>query len=73
MRPTKLVDFEGIVKHHNVNIMLNKPRKDRGKDAGSLCWLVYGKVQHKNDFPTVNIGLLGGQCFYIKKMDVLCK
>ena len=35
--------------------------------------LVYGKIQHKNDFPTINMGLLGGNSFYIKKMDVLCK
>ena len=73
MRPTKPVDFEGIAKHHNVNIMLYEPRKDRGKDVGSIWWLVYGKIQHKNDLPTINIGLLGGHCFYSKKMDVLCK
>ena len=29
VRPTKLVDFEGIAKHHNVNIMLYEPKKDR--------------------------------------------
>ena len=28
--PTKLVDFEGIAKYHNVNIMLYEPKKDRG-------------------------------------------
>ena len=26
VRPTKLVDFEGIAKHHNVNIMLYEPK-----------------------------------------------
>ena len=36
MRPTKLVDFEGIARHHNVNIMLYVPKKDGGKDAVSL-------------------------------------
>ena len=36
VRPTKLVDFEGIAKHHNVNIMLYEPKKDRGKDSGSI-------------------------------------
>ena len=46
VRPTKLVDFEGIARHHNVNIMLYEPKKDRGKDAGSIWWLVYGKIQH---------------------------
>ena len=35
--------------------------------------MVYGKAQHKNNLPTINMGLLGGHCFYIKKMDVLCK
>ena len=44
VRPTKLVDFDGIAKHQNVNIMLYEPKKDRGKDAGSMWWLVYGKV-----------------------------
>ena len=73
MRPTKLVDFEGIARHHNVNIMLYEPKKDRGKDAGSVWQLVYGKTRHKNDLPTINMGLLGGHCFYIKGTDVLCK
>ena len=36
VRPTKLVDFEGIAKHHRVNIMLYEPKKERGKDAGSI-------------------------------------
>ena len=72
MRPTKLVGFEGIAKHHNVNIMLYEPKKDRGKDAGSGWRLVYGKIQHKNDLPTINMGLLKGLCLYIKEMDVLC-
>ena len=73
VRSTKLVDFEGTARQHNVNIMLYEPKKDRGKDAGSIWQLVYGKVQHKNNLPTINMGLLGGDCFYIKKMDVLCK
>ena len=67
VRPTKLVDFEGISKHYNVNIMLYEPKKDRGKDAGSVWWLVYGKIQHKNDLPTINIGLLGGHCFTLRR------
>ena len=73
VRPTKLVDFEGIARHHNVNTMLYEPKKDRGKDAGSVWQLVYGKAQHKSNLPTINMGLLGGHCFYIKKMDVFCK
>ena len=52
--------------------MLYEPKKDKGKDAGSVWRLVYGKIQHKNDLPTINMGLLGDHCFYIKKMDVLC-
>ena len=53
--------------------MLFETKEDRGKDAGSIWRLVYGKIQHKNDLPTINMGLLGGHCFYIKKMDVFCK
>ena len=68
VRPTKLVDFEGITRHHNGNIMLYEPKKN----AGSGWRLVYGKVQYKNDLSTINMGLLGGHCFYIKKMDVPC-
>ena len=36
VRPTRLVDFEGIAEHHNVNIMLYESKKNRGKDAGSM-------------------------------------
>ena len=73
VRPIKPVDFEGIAKHHNVNIILHEPRKNRGKDAGSVWRLVYGKAQHKNNLPAINVGLLGAHCFYIKEMDVHCK
>ena len=73
MRPTKPVDFEGIAKHHITNIMLHEPKRDSGKDAGSIWWLVYDKIQCKSDLPTGNMGLLGGHCFYIKKMDAFCK
>ena len=71
--PRKLVDFEGISRHCNVNIMLYEPKNDRGKDAGSIWWWFYGKTQHKNGLPTITMELLGGHCFYIKKMDVLRK
>ena len=54
VKPTKLVDFEGIAKHNNVSIMLYEPKKDRGKDAGSIWRLVHGKIQHKNDLFTIN-------------------
>ena len=73
MRPTRLVDFEGIAKHHNGNIMLYQPKKDKGKDAGSVWQLAYGKISHKSGLPTKNMGLLGGHRFYIKKIGVLCK
>ena len=66
-RPTKLVDFEGIAKHHNVNIMLYEFKEDGEKDAGSIWRLVYGKIQYKNKLPTVNMGLFGGHSFYIKR------
>ena len=68
MRPTKLV---GFAKHRNVNIMLYETKKDRGKDARSIWRLAYGKIQHKYDLPTINMGLLGGHCFYIKKRSAL--
>ena len=34
--PTKLVDFEGIAKRPNVNIMFYEAKKDKGKDTGSI-------------------------------------
>ena len=71
-RPTKLINFKDIAKHYSVNIMLYEPTKDRGKDAGSICRLVYGMIQHKNNLPIINMGLLGGHCFCIMKMDMLC-
>ena len=46
---------------------------ERIQDTGSIWRLFYGKIQHKNDLSTINMGLLGGHCFYIKKMDVLCR
>ena len=71
VRSTKLVDFEGIAKCYSVNIMLYEPKKDKGKGVRSVWQLVYGKAQHKNIFPTINMGLLEGHCFYIKEMDAL--
>ena len=56
VRPTKLVAFEGIARHHNVNVMLYEPKKN----ARSIWRLVYGKTQHKNALPTINMRLLGG-------------
>ena len=73
VRATKLVDFEGIAKHLNVNIMLYEPSKESGKDAGKTWRLVYGKIQYQDTFPTINTGLCKGHCFYINKIDVLCQ
>ena len=70
---TKLLDFEDITRHYNVNIMLYEPKKDKRKVAGSIWRLVYGKIQDKNDLPPINMGLLGRHCFYIKKMEVFCQ
>ena len=42
MRPTKLINFEGTRRHHNVYIMPYEPKKDSGKDAGSTWQVVYG-------------------------------
>ena len=36
VRTTKLANFEGIVRHDNVNFMLYEPKKNRGKDVGSI-------------------------------------
>ena len=60
---------EGIARHLIVNIMLYEPKKN----SRSIWQLVYGNIQHKNDLSTINMELLGGHCFYIKEMDVLCK
>ena len=63
VRPTKLVDFEGIARHHNVNIIY-EPKKE---DAGSMWQLACGNIQYKNDLPTINKGFLGGHCFLSKR------
>ena len=47
VRPTRLVDFEGIAKHHNVNITLYEPRNDKGKDAGSVWRLSMARFSTK--------------------------
>ena len=53
--------------------MLNEPKKDSEKDTGSIWQLAHGNIQYKSNLPTVNMGLLGSHCFYIKKMDVYSK
>ena len=46
-----------------------------GQGQGCRIYMVVSLRQDsvQNDFPTINIRLLGGHCFYIKKMHVLCK
>ena len=73
VRATKLVDFEGIAKHLNVNIMLCESKKESGEDAGKIWRVVYGKTQYKDTLPTINMGLFKGHCFHINKIDVLCE
>ena len=67
VKPTKLVDFEGIAKRHNVIVMFYEPKKDKGKNAGSVWRLVYGKLQHKSDLPTINLGLWGVIVFTLRR------
>ena len=62
----KLVDFEHVAKHHNMNIMLYE---SKAKDAGSMGWLVYGKTQYKSDVPT----FLWDYWQIIKKVNALGK
>ena len=57
--PTKLVEFEGIAKHHNVNIMAYEQKKDSGKDSG--CW----PLAHSKH------GISGSSLFLCQKMDAL--
>ena len=37
-------NFESIAKHRNSSIVLNVPKNDNGKDAGTMCQLVYDKA-----------------------------
>ena len=67
VRATKLVDMEGIAKHHALNIMVYEPKSQ------SVWRLAYGKTQYKASLPTMNVGLFEGHCFYIKDMKVLCQ
>ena len=69
VRATKLVDMEGISKKFNVNIRIFEPRTNSEKAPWRL---VYGQNQYrKGRKDDINLGMLAGHCFYIKKMDVL--
>ena len=66
---TKLVDMEGIAQKFNVNIRIFEPKTNSEKAPWRL---VYGHNQYrKGRKGDINLGMLGGHCFYIKKMDVL--
>ena len=73
VQPMKLVDFKHIAKPHNVNIMLYVSKKGSRKDAGCTWLSAYSTFQYESGLPTINMGLLGRYCSYIKNMDVLCK
>lgn len=66
---TKLIDFQVIAKYHKISIMLYEPKKDGRMDERSTWQLVYGKIRYISKLPLVNMRLLGGHCFYIKKEE----
>jgi len=66
---TKLVDFEGIAKKFNINIRVYEPK---GNSERTSWMLVYGQNQYRKGLDTINLGMFGGHCFYIKKLKVLC-
>ena len=70
LRPAIRVDFKGIARHHNVNIMLYESMKDSGKDAGSIWQLIYDKIEYKTSLTKVNMGTMGSYCFYMKNMEM---
>ena len=70
MRSTRLVDFEGIAKKFSINIRVYETKKNSEKTPWRL---VYGQNQYKEKLDTINLGMFGGHCFYIKNMDVLCQ
>ena len=41
---TKSAHFESIANHRNISKMLHVPKNNNGKDAGTICQLVYGKT-----------------------------
>ena len=69
VRATRLVDMEGIAIKFNINIRIFEPRTNSEKAPWRL---VYGHNQYrKGRKDDINLGMLAGHCFYIKKMDVL--
>lgn len=70
VRPTKLVDIESIAKPFNINIRVYEPKTNNEK---APLRLVCGKNKYRQGLNDINLGMLQGHCFYIKKMDVLTK
>ena len=69
VRATKLVDMEGISRNFNINIRIFEPRANSEKAPWRL---VYGHNQYRKCWKDgINLGMLDGHYFYIKKMDVL--
>ena len=69
MRATRLVDMEGISRKFNINIRIFEPKTNYEKASWRL---VYGQNQcRKGRKGDINLGMLAGHCFYIKKMDIL--
>ena len=69
VRATKLLDMEGIARKFNISIRIFEPRTNSAK----VPWRpVYGHNQYRKwQKDDVNLDMLAGHCFYIKKMDVL--
>ena len=66
---TRLVDMEGIAQKFDINIRVFEPRTNSEKAPWRL---VYGHNQYrKGRKGDINLGMLEGHCFYIKKMNVL--
>ena len=66
---TRLVDMEGISRKFNINIRIFEPKTNSEKAPWGL---VYGYDQcRKERKDDINLGMLAGHCFYIKKMDIL--
>ena len=72
VRPTRLVDFEKIAKHFDINIRL--PVFEPKKDSQEVWKFVYGMGQApKINKSCVDVGLYEGHCFYIKDIELLTK
>ena len=70
VKPTKLVDFEKIAEWFKINIRVFEPKVN----SEDTTWgLIYGQSQYKEGYDTLNLGMFQGHCFYIKRLEILCK